>query len=135
VNGGLKNKGITELKLELLDDTFAIHRFSLSAKIPDEVFSEAFFNIVKTKEELSIVCRNALALNSERCSQEWSCIKVSGTQDLNVTGILSKLSTVLAGAHISIFAISTYDTDYILVKADKTTDAVSALKDAGYQFR
>ena len=49
---------MTELRLELLDDTFTIHRLSPSAKIPDEVFGEAFFNIVKTKEELSIVCRN-----------------------------------------------------------------------------
>ena len=122
------------MKLELLDDTFAIHRLSPSAKIPDEVFGEAFFNIVKTQEELSIVCRNALTLNSERSSQDWSCIKISGPLDLNATGILAKLSRVLAKAQISIFAISTYDTDYILVKADQATDAVAALNDAGFRF-
>jgi len=122
------------LKLELFEDTFTIHRFSPSAKIPDEVFGEAFFNIVKTEEELSIVCRNSLTLNSERCHQGWSCIKVSGPLELNTTGILAKLSKVLADVHISIFAISTYDTDYILVKADKVSKAVAALKDEGYQF-
>jgi len=125
---------MTELRLELLDDTFTIHRLSPSAKIPDEVFGEAFFNIVKTKEELSIVCRNSLTLNSERCNQGWSCIKVSGPLDLNTTGILAKLSKVLAEAQNSIFAISTYDTDYILVKADKATEAVAALSAEGFRF-
>jgi len=125
---------MTELKLELFEDTFTIHRFSPSSKIPDEVFGEAFFNIVKTEEELSIVCRNSLTLNSERCHQGWSCIKVSGPLELNTVGILAKLSMVLADAHISIFSISTYDTDYVLVKADKATDALSALNDAGFRF-
>ena len=122
------------MKLELLDEPFAIHRLNPSAKIPDEILVEAFFNIVKTKEELSIVCRNSLTLNSERCDQGWSCIKVSGPLKLNTTGVLAKLSKVLADAHISIFAISTYDTDYMLVKADKTTEAVAALNDAGFRF-
>jgi hypothetical protein len=125
---------MTQLRLELLDDTFAIHRLSPFARIPEEVFDEAFFNIVKTDEELSVVCRNSLILNSERCHQGWSCIKVLGPLELNTTGILAKLSKVLAEAQISIFAISTYDTDYILVKAEKATAAVSALNDAGFQF-
>jgi uncharacterized protein len=125
---------MTQLTLELLDEPFTIHRLNPFAKIPDEVFGEAFFSIVKTKEELSIVCRNSLTLNSERCDKIWSCIKVSGLLELSATGILAKLSKVLADARISIFAISTYDTDYILVKADKAVEAVAALKDAGYQF-
>jgi uncharacterized protein len=126
---------MTQLKLELLDDTFAIHRFSPSDKIPEEVFEESFFSIVKTEEELSIVCRNSLTLSSERCDQDWSCIKVSGPLELNTTGILAKLSKMLAEERISIFAISTYDTDYILIKADKATEAVAVLKDVGYRFK
>jgi hypothetical protein len=54
------------LELELLDDTFTIHCLNPSAKIPEEILGEAFFNIVKTEEELSIICRNSLALNSEQ---------------------------------------------------------------------
>ena len=126
---------MTQLKLELLDEPFAIHRLSPSAKIPNEVFGEAFFNIVKTKEELSIVCRNSLNLNSERSSRNWSCIKVSGPLDLNATGILAKLSKVLAEADISIFAVSTFDTDYILIPEDKTNAAFAALRKAGYKFK
>jgi hypothetical protein len=126
---------MTELRLELLDDTFAIHRLSPSGKIPDEVFGESFFNIVKTKEELSIVCRNSLNVNSERSNRNWSCIKVLGPLELNATGILAKLSKVLAEAKIGIFAVSTYDTDYILIPEDKTNAAFAALREAGYQFK
>lgn len=122
------------MKLKLLDDTFAIHRFSPSTGIPGEVFGEAFFNIVKTKKELSIVCPNALNLNSEHCNRGWSCIEVAGPLELNMTGVLAKLSKVLAAAQISIFAISTYDTDYILVKTEKAIEAVAALKTAGFRF-
>ena len=125
---------MSQLKLELLDDTFAIHRLSPSAKIPDKIFGEAFFNIVKTEEELSIVCRNSLTLNSEHCDKIWSCIKVSGPLKMSATGILAKLSKVLADAQISIFAISTFDTDYILVKADKAVEAVAALNAADFRF-
>jgi hypothetical protein len=125
---------MSQLKLELLDDTFAIHRLSPSAKIPDKIFGEAFFNIVKTEEELSVVCRNSLTLDSERYDKIWSCIKVSGPLEMSATGILAKLSKVLADAQISIFAISTFDTDYILVKADKAVEAVAALNAAGFRF-
>ena len=130
----IKKEERSELRLEVLQNTFTIHRFNSSAEIPNEIFSEAFFNIVKTDEELSIVCRNSLTLNSERCDQSWSCIKVSGPLELNTTGVLAKLSKVLADAHISIFAISTFDTDYILVKTKKVNKAVLVLKTAGCQF-
>jgi hypothetical protein len=126
---------MTQLKLELLDDKFAIHRFNLSAKIPDEVFGEGFFGIVKTGEELSIVCRDSLELNSERCDRGWSCIKVTGPLDLNTVGILANISKVLAEARISIFVVSTYDTDYILIPAEKTPGAVAAFDAEGYRLK
>lgn len=122
------------LKLKLLEDNFTIHRFSPTAQIPDKVLGDAFFGIIKTDEELCIVCRSLLALDSEHSDRGWSCIKVLGPLDLTETGILAKLSKVLAEAQISIFAISTYDTDYILVKTVKTNKAISALKAAGYPF-
>ena len=124
----------TDLKLKLLGDTFAIHRFSPSHGIPDAVYREAFFGVVKTDEELSIVSRESLELGSEQCRRGWSCIKVSGPMDLNAVGILANLSKVLAEARISIFVVSTYDTDYILIPAEKSPAAIAALKGAGFQF-
>jgi uncharacterized protein len=123
-----------ELKLKLLDDTFAIHRFSPSHGIPDAVFREAFFGVVKTDEELSIVCRESLGLDSAQCHRGWSCMKVSGPLDLMAVGILANLSKVLADARICVFVISTYDTDYILIPAEKSAAAVAALEGANFQF-
>ncbi len=122
------------MKLKLLDDTFAIHRLSPSHGIPDAVFREAFFGVVKTDEELSIVCRESLDLGSAQCHKGWTCIKISGPLDLNAVGILAKLSKVLADARISIFVVSTYDTDYILIPAEKSSAAVAALERADFQF-
>jgi uncharacterized protein len=122
------------MTLELLEDTFAIHRFSPSHGIPDAVYREAFFGVFKTDEELSIVCRDSLDLGSEQCRRGWSCIKVSGPLDLNAVGVLASLSKVLAEARISIFVVSTYDTDYILIPEKKSLEAIAALKGASFQF-
>lgn len=100
-----------------------------------EVFNSEFFSISKTDEELSIVCSSVLELPSERCDTDWVCIKIVGFLDFVLTGILATLVGVLAKAKISIFAISTYNTDYILVKAKKTKKAVAALEAAGYKVR
>jgi hypothetical protein len=122
------------LRLKLLEETFAIHRFNPSHRIPEEVFGETLFGIVKTDEELSILCRDSLDLGSAQCHRGWSCIKVSGPLDLNVVGVLANLSKVLAEARISILAVSTYDTDYILIPSEKSQGAVAALKAAGFRF-
>jgi len=127
-------KPIAAVELELLEGNLTIHRLSPSAEIPVEVFSSEFLNISKTHEELSIVCPSSLELKSEHCDNDWACIKIKGSLDFGLTGVLAKLCGVLAEARISIFAISTYDTDYILVKAAKAKKAVAALETAGYKF-
>lgn len=66
------------------------------------------------------------------CEKEWKCIKVEGPLDLSLTGILAHLSSALADAEISIFAISTYDTDYLLVKEKKLENAINELVSHGY---
>ncbi len=125
---------MTAQRLKLLDEELSIHRFDESREIPSEVFQSSFFSICKTDEKLTIVCPSSLAIDSENCNNDWVCIKVLGPLDLSLTGIISKLSHVLTEARISIFAISTYDTDYILVKSAKAKEAASALETAGYRF-
>ena len=125
---------MTVLDLKLLEGNFAIHRLAPSADIPVEVYNSSFFSISNTGEELSIVCPGSLNINSENCDKDWACIKIVGPLRFSLTGILSQLSAVLAKARISIFAISTHDTDYILIKAAKVARAIVALEDAGYKF-
>jgi uncharacterized protein len=122
------------LKLAVLDEEYAIHRFSPAKDIPSSVFQNDFFSITRTDEELSILCSARISLPSEKSEKGWACIKTLGPLDFALTGILAKISGILAEAEISIFTLSTYDTDYILVKTDKVATAKKALEKAGYVF-
>ena len=89
----------------------------------------------KTDDELSLVCETA-AVPEHTVAREdgWKGFRVQGVLDFSLIGILSKISTVLAENGIGIFAVSTYDTDYILVKAENFDTAADALAAAGYDI-
>lgn len=124
-----------KLKLSILEDLFTIHRFPANYDIPEQIYESNFYSISKTEDELSIVCNSSIPLNSEETETGWSCIKVLGPLDFSLTGILADISAVLAKAEISIFALSTFDTDYILVKYEQISFAKDALLPSGYTFK
>ena len=121
------------LTLKVLDGDYIIYRFSPEKRLPAEVLESSFLSITKTDEELSVVCDAAIDLEAEKAELGWSCLKVLGPLDFSLTGILAKLSAVLAEAKISLFAVSTYDTDYILVKSENLEMAIEALGAQGYE--
>ena len=106
------------LNLSICEGQFTIHRLSPNTKIPDIIYDSPFYSISKTNEELSIVCSSTIQLDSERAETGWSCIKITGPLDFTLTGILASITAPLADAGIPVFAISSYDTDYILVKGN-----------------
>jgi hypothetical protein len=122
----------TKLKLSILPNEYTIHRFSPKSDIP--ALTGNFISITRTDDELSIVCDVQLSLDSDVSEAGWVCIKVLGPLDFGLTGILAKIASVLAEAEISIFAISTYDTDYILVKNNTLLRSKKALEQVGYTF-
>lgn len=122
------------LTLSILTDSFAIHRFPADAPIPDEIPGASFYSVTRTNEELSVVAPETVVLQGGRSEGGWACIKVNGPLEFSQVGILAGFSTTLAAADISIFAISTFDTDYILAKADKLQQAITALEAAGYMM-
>ncbi len=124
-----------KLDLDILDGSFSIHRPSPDDEIPDQLYQSQFYSITRTDDEISVVCSSSVHLDSERSETGWSCMKVLGPLDFSLTGILADISSVLAKAEISIFAISTFDTDYILVKSEKLQAAKKALQQAEYTFR
>jgi len=124
-----------KLNLNILDGSFSIHRLSPNDEIPSQIYQNQFYSITKIDEELSVVCSASVHLDSERSETGWSCIKVLGPLDFALTGILADISAVLAKAEISIFAISTFDTDYILIKSEKLQAAKKALQQAEYTFQ
>ena len=91
--------------------------------------------IGRTDEELSLVCRTEAA-PAETLAREdgWRGFRIQGALDFSLIGILSRLSGILSASGIGIFAVSTYDTDYILVKAENVDRAVRALEAEGYRF-
>jgi hypothetical protein len=121
-----------QLSLQVLAGQYTIHRFSPESGLPMAALESAFLSITKTVDELSIVCDAEISLESEHSESGWSCIKVLGPLDFALTGVLAKLSGVLTEADISIFAISTYDTDYLLVRSENLAETIEVLEKKGY---
>lgn len=93
-----------------------------------------FYFIGKTDEELSLVCRTEdTPANTTERDDGWRGFRIEGVLDFSLIGILSKISTILAENQIGIFAVSTYNTDYILVKTENFDRAIGALIVAGYE--
>jgi len=122
------------MNLRILDGTFSVCRLKPSDSIPEWVYRSSFYSISKSKDELSIVCESNYVPEDVKSEKNWNLIKVKGPLDFNLTGIFSSLTKPLAEDGISIFAISTFDTDYLLVKAEKIQDAKVALEKSGFKF-
>lgn len=99
-------------------------------------YSDEFFFIGKTDEELSLVCSsNRIPENCIECDNDWKAFRIQGILDFSLIGILAKISSLLAENKIGIFAISTYNTDYILTKKENFEKAISILKFNGYKVK
>lgn len=96
---------------------------------------KSFFFVGKTNEELSLVCltEDAPAQTIER-EDGWRCFRIEGVLDFSLVGILAKISGILAENGIGIFAVSTFNTDYILVKGENVEEATAALAASGYSI-
>lgn len=123
-----------KLNLEILNGEFAVCRLEPEAKIPDWALQGDLYALTKTKEELSLVCLQSNVPSNVMSEGDWRIIKVLGPLDFTLVGILASLSTTLMKAGVSIFAISTFDTDYLLVKKKDLTKACEALKKADYNI-
>ncbi|MBQ3335077.1 MAG: ACT domain-containing protein [Eubacteriaceae bacterium] len=103
------------------------------ARISDIDMDTDFYFIGKTDEELSLVCKTEdTPEKTTHRDDGWKGFRIEGVLDFSLIGILSKISGILAARNIGIFAVSTFNTDYILVKADNEERALSALADEGY---
>lgn len=120
------------LTLSVVPGTYAVCRLDSEAGVPDWALRGGFFSITRTADELSIVCDRELPPLGALCEIDWACLKVQGPIPFEVTGVLSSLLAPLAEAGISIFALSTYDTDYLMVKTAVLERAIDVLTEAGH---
>ena len=98
-------------------------------------FADEFLFLGKTDEEISVVCRTELVpKNTIQREDGWRAYRIAGTLEFSLVGILADIARCLADAGVSIFAVSTYNTDYILVKKESEKNADDALRNAGHEI-
>lgn len=124
---------IRRLELSLLPGHFAVCRLDPGASIPPRALQGGFFSATRTADELSIVCEQPLVPPGTRHERGWRLFKVHGPFDFSQVGVLASLVGPLAEAGISLFTVSTFDTDYLLVASDNVEAAIAALVKAGHR--
>ena len=125
---------VEPLKLQVLGETMAICRLEATSPLPDWAYGDEFYSITRSSEELSIICPAAVIPTGIKAESGWRAIKVVGPFDFSLTGVLSSLLEPLAAANISILSLSTYDTDYVFVRADALQQTLQVLQAAGHQI-
>ncbi len=124
----------TSLHLTLLSTEYAVCQLPPEAESPAWARGGELLSFTRTVDEFSIVCSSALVPANVKAEMGWRALKVAGPLEFSLVGILASLASALANAGVSIFALSTFDTDYILVKSDTLDRALAALKEAGFRI-
>jgi hypothetical protein len=120
------------LNLSLLPERFAISRLAADAPIPDWATRGPFFSVTRTGDELSVVTELSCVPVGVQSQPGWRVLKVHGPFVLSEVGVLAALARPLTEAKISLFAVSTFDTDYLLVASETLSAAIATLERAGH---
>lgn len=116
-----------------LEGDYSVCRLPATDGVPAWALAGALFSVTRTPDELSVVCESGLVPDGVRNEPAWRCLRVEGPIAFSAVGVLSALSSALAASGVSLFAVSTFDTDYLLVKAADLGRAVEALRGAGHE--
>jgi uncharacterized protein len=127
-------EGAGVLHLRILPGAFAVAKLSSSADLGAWAHGGELVQIVRTPNELSIVCSDDAVPPGVTVERGWRCFASADPLDLNQTGVLASLSGPLAEAQISIFVISTFDNDYVLVHGHEFEHAIEVLESSGFTF-
>jgi len=120
------------LELTLLPERFAISRLAADAPIPEWATQGPFFSVTRTGDELSVVTELSRVPPGVHSQPGWRVLRVHGPFVLSEIGVLASLATPLSETNISLFAVSTFDTDYLLVASETLLAAIAALERAGH---
>ena len=121
------------LELKCLADRLAVCRLEPRSAVPDWVPDTGFASVTRTAGELSLVVPEERVPPDVRAESGWRALEVRGPLDFSLIGVLASLTAPLASAEVSLLAISTFDTDYVLVRDDRLADALAALRGAGHR--
>ena len=123
-----------QLKFRQIAGRFAVCRLPADASVPDWAAAGNFVSVTRTADELSIVCPLNNVPPEHKPEVPWVCFKLEGPFDFLQVGILASFIAPLVENGVPIFAISTYDTDYVLVREDLAGAALGALQEAGHEL-
>lgn len=123
-----------ELRFRLIPGSFAVCRLAADAPVPQWAWNSPFSSVTRTADELSIVCSADDVPPDVNADQRWICLKIEGPFAFSQVGILASIIDPLAENGVPIFAISTYDTDYVLIKEEFWEVACGALQRAGHEL-
>ena len=121
-----------KLELSLLPHRYAVCQFHPDKHIPYWALLGDFVSLTRTHEELSIVCQQDNVPEDIEAERGWRCLQVQGAFDFTVAGVNASLAIPLAEANISVLAIATYATDYVLFKEENLEQALQVLEQAGH---
>ena len=122
-----------QLKFKVLQYKLAVCRLNAGLPVPSWGLEGEFFSVTRTNDEVSIVCEESRVPEGVRCEKGWIALQLEGPFPFSMTGVLAAFLEPLSQAKIPIFAISTFDTDYVLVKSEDERRAVEALAGAGHE--
>ncbi|MGD8329403.1 MAG: ACT domain-containing protein [Acidobacteriota bacterium] len=126
------NEVAASYELVVLRDNYGVCRFGAKALVPEWVDHGSFWSVSRTPDELSIVCAEIHVPSGVQAERGFSCLKVVGPLEFSSVGVLAALTGALATRGISLLTISTFETDYILVRQIDLPDAIDALREAGH---
>ena len=129
----MANNGQIQLELTTLDGIFTIIKIEPDAGVPNLVEQSSFFSITRTLDELSIICEDDLVPSFLNREGKWRILKLEGLFEFDEIGILNSITMPLAASRISLLAVSTFNTDYILIQEKRYQEAVKILQQSGHQ--
>ena len=122
------------MQLRTLPDSYAVVRLQPGSELPEWVDNGPFRSVTRTEHEVSVVCRDFDVPDGESVDRGWTVLETMGSLDFSLTGAISSLVEPLAQAEVPIFLISTFESDYVLVRSSDLARAADALEGAGHEF-
>jgi hypothetical protein len=129
------NAPTASLRLSVLEHRLAVCRLDAGSAVPDWATAAPFSSVARTAEELSVVCPEERVPAGAICERGWRVLKLEGPFELGMIGVLASVATPLAESEVSVLAIATYDTDYVLVRESQLDLATEALRERGHEVR
>jgi hypothetical protein len=125
-----------KLVIDVRPDEYTVLRLDPATPVPAELFASAgMISVIRTETELTVVCHSGHArrLDAQRVETGWRLLTVRGPLEFSLTGIMAMLAGTLAAAGVGLFALSSFDTDHVLVKATDLDRAMAAFREAGHE--